>query len=129
MVMMSYGYSIDLRSKVLSYLEDGHTQKETCEVFGIGNKTLYNWLRLKQETGSIALRRAKQYKTSKFEEGKLKDYVSSHCDAYLSEIARAFKGSTSGVYRALKRLNITRKKSRFSIRKETKISDRHFWEV
>ena len=29
---MSYGYSIDLRERVLSSIEDGHTQKEASEV-------------------------------------------------------------------------------------------------
>lgn len=126
---MSYGYSIDLRSKVLSYLDNGHSQKEACQVFGLSNKTIYNWISLKKETGSLALRRAKHYKTSKFEEHKLRDYVVSHSDDYLEEIAAVFKGSASGVYRALKRLKITRKKSRCSIRNGMKATDRSFCKV
>ncbi|MBL9029022.1 MAG: hypothetical protein JNK42_00980, partial [Caedimonas sp.] len=30
---MSYGYSIDLRERVVSYIQDGHTQKEASTVF------------------------------------------------------------------------------------------------
>jgi transposase len=124
MFVMSYGYSLDLRSKVLCYLDGGHTQKQACQVFGISNKTIYNWISLKKETGSLALRRSNPYKPSKFEEQKLKDYVVSHSDAYLDEIAGVFKGSASGVYRALKRFKITRKKSRSSIKNVMKLNDR-----
>lgn len=113
---MTYGYGVDLRSRVLAYLSSGHTQKEACDVFSVSRKTIYNWLCLKKKTGDISLNRAKQYKPSKFESNRLKDYVSAHSDAYLEEIAVVFKGTASGVCRALKRLNITRKKSRFSIR-------------
>jgi len=50
---MSYGYSIDLRERVLSYIEDGHTQKEASEVFKIPRQTIYNWLCLKTGTGYL----------------------------------------------------------------------------
>ena len=50
---MSYGYSIDLRERVLSYIEDGHTQKEASEVFKIPRQTIYNWLCLKTDLSKI----------------------------------------------------------------------------
>ena len=107
---MAYGYTVDLRSRVLAYLGRGHTQKEASYVFGISLKTISNWVALKKKTGSLALKRATSYKTSKFDATKLKEYVAVHTDAYLEEIASVFKGTASGACRALKRLNISRKK-------------------
>ena len=117
---MSYGYSIDLRERVLAYIQQGHLQEEACKVFNVSRKTIYNWIRQKRTTGDLSLRRAKSYQTNKFKAEELKAYVSLHEDAYLDEIAHAFKASKSGAYRALKRLRITRKKRPFSIRKERK---------
>ncbi len=122
---MSYGYPIDLRSRVLSYLEMGHTQKEACDVFKISRKTIYNWLSLKKRTGGLSLCRSHRYQTSLFQEDKLKDYIRTHSDAYLVDIAVAFQGSISGVCRALKRLGITRKKSHSSIKNATKTKDKN----
>ena len=121
---MSYGYSIDLRGRVLDYLSRGHTQTEASQVFGIDRKTIYNWLCLKEKSGNITMERTGRRQPLKFDEPQLREYVAAHSDDYLSEIASFFKGSASGVYRALKRLKITRKKSRFSTRNVMRLNDR-----
>lgn len=121
---MSYGYSLDLRKRVLFYIEQGYSQRDACRVFNMSRKTIYNWIRQKATTGDLCLRRAKSYQTSKFKAEEVKSYMISHQDAHLEEIAHAFKASKSGVYRALKRLNITRKKRLFSIKKEMKTGEK-----
>lgn len=60
------------------------------------------------------MQRTGRRRPGKFDENELKEYVAAHPNDYLSEIASVFKGSASGAHRALKRLKITRKKSRFS---------------
>ncbi len=120
---MSYGYNRDLRKRVLDYLSRGHSQTEASQVFGIGRKTIYNWLSLQEKTGDIAMQRTGRRRPAKFDENQLKEYVAAHPDDYLSEIASVFKGSASGAYRALKRLKITRKKSRFSTQNVAKETD------
>ena len=94
---MSYGYSIDLRERVLSYIQDGHSQKEANEVFKIPRQTIYNWLRLKSETGDLRMRRSGQRRSSKIDEGKLKEVVSGHSDYYLWELAVFFQATPSGI--------------------------------
>ncbi len=123
---MSYGYSIDLRERVLSYIEDGHTQKEASEVFKIPRQTIYNWLCLKTGTGYLGMRRSGKRRSSKFDEEKLKETITLHPDYYLSEIAVVFKATPGGVCRALKRWGITRKKRAFSSRNEMKSSVKSF---
>jgi transposase len=120
---MSYGYSIDLRRRVLDYLSRGHTQTEASQIFGVSRKTIYNWVSLQEKTGDIAMQRTGQRRPTKFDDMQLREYVAAHSDDYLAEIASFFKGSASGIYRALKRLKLTRKKSRFSTRNVTKRND------
>ncbi len=123
---MSYGYSIDLRERVLSYIGDGHTQKEASEVFNIPRQTIYNWFCLKAETGGLRMRRSGKRHSSKFDAEKLKETITLHPDYYLSEIAVVFKATPSGVCRALKRCGITRKKRVFSSRNEMTKSVKSF---
>lgn len=123
---MSRSYSFDLRAKVMSYIGVGHTKKEASEVFGISLKTIYNWLSLQEETGSVKAKAIKSYEPSKIKGKDLEDYISSHPDAYLEEIAIVFKVSVSGIWRALKRLKISRKKSHYSIKKEMQANEKSF---
>lgn len=121
---MSRSYSFDLRKKVMSYLGVGHTKKEASKVFGISLKTIYNWLSLQEETGSVKAKAMKSYEPSKIKGQDLEHYISAHPDAYLEEIAVVFKVSVSGIWRALKRLKISRKKSHYFIKKETKSNEK-----
>lgn len=121
---MSYGYSLDLRKSVLSYIEDGHSAKEASEIFGVTRQTIYNWISLKKKTGNLKMKRTGQRKSSKFDEGTLRKHMLEHNDAYLDEIGSCFGGSASGAYRALKRFKITRKKSRFSTKNDKKSDDK-----
>ena len=108
---MPNGYSNDLRNRVLSYYDDGHTQKETCAVFGIGRTTLTSWLKLRRDTGSANLRpRPKRRRSAKLDETRLRDYIEAHPDAYLREIADVFEVSDVAILYACRRFGITRKK-------------------
>lgn len=108
---MSYGYSIDLRKKALAFVEQGGRITESCRIFGISKSTLHAWIRKKKKTGSIAIE--KRVKSSyKFNDEDLISYVNKKPDAYLHEIAVHFNMTAAGICVALKRLKITRKKSR-----------------
>ncbi len=108
---MPNGYSNDLRERVLAYYDDNHTQKETCSVFEISRSALTDWLKLRRETGSAHLRpRPKQRKSKKLDGQRLREYIASHPDAYLYEIAAEFGVVPSAVYYACHRHGITRKK-------------------
>ena len=90
---MSYGYSVDLRKCVLSYIEDGHTQKEASEVFKVPRQTIYNWLCLKKETGALNMRRSGKRCSSKFDAEKLKEITALRSDYYLAELAIIFNAT------------------------------------
>lgn len=56
------------------------------------------------------MRRSGHRRALKIEENALRQAVENRPDDYLYELASVFKVSPSGIYRALKRYKITRKK-------------------
>ena len=119
-------YSIDLRSRVIDFIRDGHTQEETSAVFRVGTTTIKNWLSLLSETGSLE-KRPLNREASIFHSEKLNSYVEANPNALLKDIAEHFGGSVTGAFYALEREKITLKKKRFSTKNETKKSARHLW--
>ena len=103
-------YDNQVREKVLNYLAKGHTIAETHEVFEIGTTTIKAWKKRYRETGSYEKKKPNRTH-KKLDPVKLRAYVDEHPDSYLREIAEAFNCSITGVFNALKRLKITRKKN------------------
>ncbi|RRD89233.1 IS630 family transposase [Conchiformibius steedae] len=102
-------YSTDLREKALHYYGQCNNISQTANVYGVSGYTLYRWIRLKEQTGSLK-HQVKGQNAAKLDMPKLARYVEQHPDAYLYEIAREFDCTASAVLYALRRLGITRKK-------------------
>jgi len=103
-------YERKYKERVLEYITEGHTQREAAKVFKVSTYTIWNWTQRLANTGSLETK--KRNRPAKKLPGKeLADYVATHPDAYLSEIARYFGCSGTAVSKALKTLNITRKKN------------------
>lgn len=105
-------YSKDLRERVVKYRLSGHTIKETVEVFGVGNYAVSQWVKKYKETGDLSNKPLNRG-FKKIDPEKLKAYISKNPDAYQKEIADYFNCSKAAVWKALKRLGITRKKRRY----------------
>ena len=104
-------YSEDYRRRVIEYRNEGHTLKETGEVFDIAASTICRWNRQLKEEGTLRKRAVKR-PFKKIDPEKLVAYIQANPDAYLREIAMEFLCCKSAVSKALKRLKITRKKRR-----------------
>ena len=104
-------YDEKYRERVLEYLVEGHTQRETAAIFKISRDTLQNWKRMVSQTGSLAIVKRRR-KATKLPREELGAYVRAHPDAYLSEIAEHFGCTGPGVSKALRAMKITRKKRR-----------------
>ena len=111
-------YSIDLRERVVTACDaGGATREQVAARFAVSVRWVRDLLRRRRETGSIAPRprgggRAPAFDAAAAE--RLRDAVRADSDATLAELGRA-AGVACGppaVYRALRRLGITRKKSR-----------------
>jgi transposase len=112
-------YSIDLRERVIAYLNEGHTQEETRIIFKVGTTTIKNWLSLISETGSLEKRELDR-SPRKFESEKLNTYIEENPDALLKDVAAHFGGTPTGAFHALNREGITLKKRLFVTKSETK---------
>jgi transposase len=110
-------YSVDLRSRVIEYMKEGHTKEETSLIFRVGTSTIQRWLALLSETGSLE-KRPLDRSPSIFESEKLNAYIEKNPNALLKDVAEHFGGSVTGAFYALKREKITYKKKRFIIKKE-----------
>jgi transposase len=114
-------YSLDLRRKViLAYEKEEGSQKEIAEQFGIGYRTLKEWLLLKKITGDVKpkehIHRGPLPVIDKKGLLFIKKLVENKPDILISEIrelyATKFKVSLlqSMVSNAFKKLNLRRKK-------------------
>ena len=53
---MAEPYSQDLRERVVGAVDEGETREEAAERFGVSVRFVYDMLRLRRETGSLAPR-------------------------------------------------------------------------
>lgn len=114
---MAKSYSLDLRKRVLAYIEETKDKAEASQLFKVGIATIYRWIARKTQTGQLEPSPRKPY-NKKIDDQKLIAYVEQNSDHFLSEIADHFGTTSQGIFYALKRLKITRKKRLRSIRKE-----------
>lgn len=114
-------YSLDLRKRVLRYLEDGHTQEEASSIFRISLKTVTNWTK-KNKEGNLSPK-VRENKPRKIDNDRLIKYIKKNADAYLREIAEEFGVTIQAIFYACKRLRITLKKRRPVIKNEMKKKD------
>lgn len=98
-------YSIDIRTRVLSYVRSGGSQLEASRIFQISPKTIYHWLRAPDNAAPKA---RKPYR-SKLDKQALAEDVMRHPDDYLRERAKRFGVTPQTIWYALKRLNIVKK--------------------
>ena len=102
-------YSMDFRRRAVAYKEEGHTLNELKEAFGIPAETYSQWKK-NLENGYYEADIVRERKR-KIDKNELKQAVAEKPDAYLREPAGKFGCTETAVFHALKKLNITRKKS------------------
>lgn len=111
-------YSMDLRERVAAACDEGiDSRAEVAERFSVSESWIRRLLQRRRDTGSIAPRPRGGGQPPAFDAGRaerLREAVAADPDATLKELAGAVgvACSTSAVDRALRRLGITRKKSR-----------------
>jgi len=101
-------YSKDIKEKAIAYRLT-HTQKETCEIFGIGENTLKTWRRQQKNTGTLEST-PKIRRWRKIEPDELLLDVLRNPDDFNDERAERFNCTGEAIRKAMKKLKITRKK-------------------
>ena len=99
-------YSLSFRKQVFSHKEKkGLTFEQTSDLFDVPIRTLFRW----RQRLEPCTRRNKP--ATKIDMQALAEDVNQHPDAYLAERAQRLGVSSSGIWHALRRLNISRKKN------------------
>ena len=124
---MTAAYSIDLRKKAVSAIDRGERKSHVCRTLNISRNTLDQWLKRREEKGSLApqeYRRGPKPKISDLE--AFKAFAEAHGHLTQKEMAEKWdKPVSSGLIRqALSKINFTRKKKLMATEKETNSSDK-----
>ena len=99
-------YSLDLRQRVIGYVEAGGGVSQASRLFKVGRSTIYQWL-AREDLRPTQVKRRKR----KLDWEALKRDVEQYPDTKLSKRAQKFGVQPSAIHYALKEMNITRKKS------------------
>jgi transposase len=99
-------YSIDFRRKVLAIKEkEALSYAKVSSRFGIAVNTVFLWSK------ALAAKKTRNKPPTRIDRQVLRKDLEEHPDAYQYERAARLGVSKSGVYHALKRLNVTYKKN------------------
>ena len=126
---MTAAYSIDLREKAVSAIDRGGKKSHVCRTLNISRNTLDQWLKRREEKGSLA---PEEYRRGP--KPKITDLVAfqafAEANGHLTqeEMAEKWVNPVSPVLirEALRKINFTRKKKLTPIRKKTNNSDKSF---
>ena len=119
-------YSLDLRERVIAFIEEGGSKVEAARIFGVCRFTIYSWLTKKAETGTLKDDPPKRG-WKKINPEALIAYVNQNPDLTLAEYAQHFGASAPSVCLAFKRLRITREKRQSFIENVMKKNAQYFW--
>ena len=97
-------YSLDFRKQVLKSLDEGMTFAQAAEFYNLSPTTIQNWKR------RIHSQTTRQTQPHKIMDDILLNDVKEHPDDYQYERAQRLNCSRTGIYHALKRLRISKKK-------------------
>ena len=103
-------YSIDLRERVVGFVNDGHTMAEASRKFSVCYKTVQRYVSMAGRGGSLAPR-PQGGSRKRFGDGDLRREVRAHPSATLKAHGKALGVDPAAVWRRLRQLGITLKKN------------------
>ncbi len=98
-------YTIDLRKKVINYVENGGSITKAAEIYDVGRTTIYRWL----SRENLEPNRVKKRQT-KLDWRALEKDIQEHPSSRLIDRAQKFGVSINAIFNAIKKMKITRKK-------------------
>ena len=102
-------YSIDLRKRVIKFIEDGNSQQSATKIYSLNKATVNRWWQRYKKEGHVNPR-VNLGRKAKIDKAELKKYVDSHPDSGLYDISLKFKVSVNAIHRWLKKLGYSYKK-------------------
>lgn len=113
-------YGLDLRQKVIDYIENGGRVTKAAQVFGIGRASIYRWLSRKELEATKVKYRQRQLRSpqASLDRKELLKDIQENPETRLKQRAEKFGVSTTAIFKAIKKMKITRKKKNYVIGKE-----------
>lgn len=99
-------YSLDLRKRVVTYIQEGGHKEEASRIFDVSLWCVYDWCKRDDLSAKDYAPRQKR----KFNWEMLKKHTQDYPDAFLRERAEHFGVHIHAIEYALKKMKITRKK-------------------
>lgn len=107
--MSTSRYSIDLREKVIKYIESDNSQQSASKIFNLNPSTVSRWwLRYKREGNYAARKRVG--KAPRVNASLVEDYVKTHPNFTSAEMGKHFCMTSVGAHYWLKKLGYSYKK-------------------
>jgi len=103
-------YSVDLRKKVIEFIERTRNVLEASRVFGVHYNTVRKWFKVYEEENRLEPKEAYRQDPYKMDWEELRLYVEANPDLYQEEYAKVFGVSQGQISKVLKRLGVTYKK-------------------
>jgi len=101
--------SMDLRKRVVKFLEEGGGKVEASRRFGVSRRSVYRYLEA-QKQGRLEPKKS-WGGWRKLDPGKLREYAASHPDATLTQMGAFFGVCHQAVWRSLRAMGFTEKKT------------------
>jgi transposase len=120
--MSTSPYSVDLREKVINFIEDGNSQVLASKIFKISKAAINRWCVKYRSTGIITPKKRLGAKPS-IDVFSFVKYVQENANLTSEEIGKHFGMSASGSRYWLKKLGYSYKKKLFPMWRQTKKSE------
>lgn len=117
---MTAAYSIDLRKKAVSAVDRGEKKSHVCRTLNISRNTLDQWLKRREEEGSLAPEEYQRGPKPKIDDLEaFKAFAETHGHLTQKEMSKKWVKPVSRVLigKAMRKLNFTRKKNLWLPRK------------
>jgi putative transposase len=113
-------YDLDLRIKVIDFIEGGGGITKASKIFKVGRATIYRWLGREELAATKVENRQRKINIKELEED-----VKNNPDMLLKERAKKFGVTSASLCYQFKKMKITRKKNSYFIKRERSKSEQN----
>lgn len=113
-------YDLDLRIKVIDFIESGGGITKASKIFKVGRATIYRWLG-REELGATKV----ETRQRKINRKELEEDVKNNPDMLLKERAKKFGVTPASLCYQFKKMKVTKKKNSYFIKREMPKSEQN----
>jgi transposase len=116
-------YSLDLREKVIKYIESGNSQQSASKVFELNPSTINRWWRRYKKEGNY-LPRKRLGRAPRVSLSAVKSYIEGNPDFKSADMGKHFGMTAGGAFYWLKKLGYSYKKKTLPMWRLTRKSEK-----